>query len=206
MRRSPWLRLGTARPVGRRSTRGRVKIVNITENLDKPQPFIQFLDKRCHCASFSNAHLFGPGSFLWAGGERQAIVHFCLFWQLIGVTISRRCAAEGCADAQDMASKDGERLASTRFTRRTIMQAASSRSLVACASRSAAARLLVWQQQQVTQQHQQEAARGKPTSHTHARESTFSRARCSLPICEFVHFFHYKMAFWTPKKSSPAAR
>ena len=49
------------------------------------------------------------GSFLCVRREGIELRHFYLFWQLIGVTISRRCAAGNCANAQDASREDIER-------------------------------------------------------------------------------------------------
>ena len=44
-------------------------------------------------------------------GRHQEIEHFCLIWQPIGVTISRRSAAGICADAQRLRQQCSERIA-----------------------------------------------------------------------------------------------
>ena len=52
--------------------------------------------------------------------NRQRTERFCLFWQPIGVTISRRSAAADCADAQRLRQQCGERIACTFCASRTL--------------------------------------------------------------------------------------
>ena len=141
------------RPIGTAAARG-----SHTGNLNSPQRLNQFLNKRYHHAPFSNAHLFGPGSFLCTSREGIELRHFCLFWQLIGVTISRRCAAGNCADAQHVSRQDGCKMAGERelrrnltTTHRAIKRARLSACLAIMGAGRISTRLLVNRQQQLGQ-------------------------------------------------------
>ena len=65
----------------------------------RPNCVIQFLRKECHCGFLGIVHLFCAGRLLCTCAEGLELVHVCLVWKVIGVTISRRSAAEGSAAA-----------------------------------------------------------------------------------------------------------
>ena len=60
-----------------------------------------------------------------SGTNRESIAfigneHFCLIWQPVVVTISRRSAADDCADAQRLRQQGGKRIACTFCASRTL--------------------------------------------------------------------------------------
>ena len=91
-------------------------------------------------------------------------MHFCLFWQQIGVTISRRYAAGNCANAQDASREDGERELRRNLTatHRAIKRARLSAYLAIMGAKHFCTRLLVSRQQQLGQQVVAERHRRTP--------------------------------------------
>ena len=127
--------------------------VGLTENLRTAQPLLQFLRTKCHCAFLEILHLFGPDSLQCGQPEGCELRHFCLFWQLISVTISRRSAAAGCADAQTVPCKT---VSARRRHGVHVVRAHVSDGAAVVRGKCTPARLLARQQQQARRQHQQE--------------------------------------------------
>ena len=65
------------------------------------------LIRRCHCAPFPNVVIFPVESYLWGRQTSIGNSHFCTNSEQIGVTVSRRCAADAhCSTTH--AGQDGE--------------------------------------------------------------------------------------------------
>ena len=144
---------------------------------------LQFLCTRWYNAFHEILHLFGPGGFLCGQPEGCELVHFCLFWQLISVTISRRSAAEGCADARTVPCKT---LSARRRHGEHIVRAHVSDGAAVVRGRCTHARLLARQQQQARRQHQQEEGgerRRQPPTHCASKPS---EARVALLVTVFA--------------------
>ena len=170
--------LGEGRPIG---SAGRIGLR--TEILRTAQPLLQFLRTRCYNAFHEILHLFGPDGFLCGQPEWCELVHFCLFWQLISVTISRRSAAEGCADARTV---PGKTASARRRHGEHIVRAYVSDGAAVVRGKCTPARLLARQQQQARRQHQQdEGGERRRQRQTHCASKP-SEARVALLVTVFA--------------------
>ena len=142
------------------------------------QPLLQFLCTRWYNAFHEILHLFGPDGFLCGPPEGCELVHFCLFWQLISVTISRRSAAEGCAYARTLPCKmvNARRRHGVHTVRAHVSDGAA-----VVRGRCTHARLLARQQHQARRQHQHdEGGERRRQRLTHCASKPERGSRCAL--------------------------
>ena len=110
-------------------------------------------------------------------------MHFCLFWQLISVTISRRSAAEGCADARTVPCKT---LSARRRHGEHIVRAHVSDGAAVVRGRCTHARLLARQQQQARRQHQHDEGGERRRQRLTIARASPSEARVALLVAVFA--------------------
>ena len=91
--------LGPSRPLGAAPHVHRHHLIN-HENLSSSSALYRNLSSRVPTFSIFKCASFVPWEFSLDKSSRQTIMRFRLFWQQIGVTISRRSAAGNCTNAQ----------------------------------------------------------------------------------------------------------